>query len=307
MYKNKLTIVFASLLTLLAPLNSWASTQDLTTQTILAPPPELLADPLQEAQGAFNNCVKNPLACAQNPQDILSSLNGVPQQVTSKINSYFNQQVANLQQAAMGSLSGILKNSGLSNIAATFGLGGLFGGSNSPITSSEIQANSPQSITKVAAQSIANEAALNYLNARNASNGGEYRVGTAAMAATQGSQAIAQSVVGADGLNQNNAIAAISTQNVKESSDEANSDKDSSLDAIQGTNKILSKIASQNDLIVGALNDQKVLEAQSLKQAAITQQTLDNQQRREDSEIERYRAQVERTTDYIQNMFSGKQ
>jgi hypothetical protein len=307
--RSKLFSIAAIIIATIAPIKAWASTQNTSTlpQIQIDPlPKEAIEDPLKEAQSSFKICLKNPLNCAQNPSDLLSSLDGVPQQITNQINSYFNQQLSNLQNAALGSLSGILKNSGIGNIASSLGLGGIFGGGSTPITSSDIQASGNQSLAKVAAQSIANEAATNYLNTLKASQGGSYRIGTATIATTQGSEAIAQSIVGTSGLNQNNAVAAISSNNVKESTSVANSDKDSSLDAIQGTNQILSKIASQNDLIVGTLNDQKVIAAQNLKQAAVTQKTLDNQQLREDMEVERYTYQVERTTDYIQGMFGGK-
>jgi hypothetical protein len=234
-------------------------------------------------QAQVKACNDNPIACAQNPQQALASLSAMQTLATNGANQFFNQQVAALQAGAIKQVTDwanpILKNA-LSGVAGWFG-----GGSKSP-NNKAISANNSTNTAAVATQALANDAATQIIAAQNAANG-NYQFGTADTATNQASQAIAASVVGSNGIQQINAVAAASTQNVNDADGEANTQNDSSLDAIASSNRILAKIVSQNDLLLGAANDRKIIEAQNLRQNATIQQAIAYQNKLRDLELER--------------------
>jgi hypothetical protein len=239
-------------------------------------------DAVSAGQAQIKACTDNPIACAQNPQQALASLSAMQTLATDGANRFFNQQVAAWQAAAIKQVTDwanpILKNA-LSGVAGWFG-----GGSKSP-NNNAIAANNSNNTTSIAARSLANDAAAQIIAAQNAANG-NYQFGTADTATNQASQAIAASVVGSNGIQQINAVAAASTQNVNDADGEANTQNDSSLDAIASSNRILAKIVSQNDLLLGAANDRKIIEAQNLRQNATIQQAITYQNKLRDLELE---------------------
>ncbi|PSB56148.1 hypothetical protein, partial [Chamaesiphon polymorphus] len=240
-------------------------------------------DAASAGQAQIKACTDNPIACAQNPQQALASLNAMQTLATDGANRFFNQQVAAWQSAAIKQVTDwanpILQKA-LSGVAGWFG-----GGSTSP-SNKAISANNSTNTTAVATQALANDAAAKIIATQNAANG-NYQFGAVDAATNQASQAIAASVVGSNGIQQINAVAAASTQNVNDADSQANTQNDSSLDAIASSNRILAKIVSQNDLLLGAANDRKIIEAQNLRQNATIQQAIAYQNKLRDLELER--------------------
>jgi hypothetical protein len=270
----------------------------------------------------FNSCIQNPKGCAPLSQGLANFdesvekckldlsycvnnseaiLTGVKNQFVDAGNQFIDAKKAEYTQVAMDKAkqwgTNLLNDMGLGSLAGMFGLGD----NPKPPTIQEINAKNPSNTSSIATQAGNVAAVENYINA-NKIGTSEYRSDIGHNTITKTSEIIANSETSARGIANNSQVVAISSQNVTTASNIANKDVDSSLDAISNTNKILTTIAAQNDLIVGGAMDAKLLQAQNLKQSVALQRTLQREQDLEERQAARYKNLAERTNGYISGM-----
>jgi hypothetical protein len=222
------------------------------------------------------NNIADPMACVSGAKGVLGSIGG---------------SFGNLGSTALDSLTssvtGML-NSGLANLATQFpSLAGLFGGSSAPPTSQEVAKTNDEDVQKIAASVLAVKSKATGDILQRARDTGEYTPGVANEMIQRGSKAIAASMTGKAALqaNQQNRDAAMA--DVKAASDIAETDYNSSLDALAGTNKSLAVLSRGQERINSALIELKTTQGQLLEQTTLVRDTINQANIRNDTAIQK--------------------
>jgi hypothetical protein len=222
------------------------------------------------------NNISDPMACVSGAKGILGSIGG-------SFGTLGNTALDSLTSSVTGML-----NRGLADLATQFPfLAGLFGGSSAPPTSQDIAKTNTEDVQKIAASVLAVKGKAIGDVLQHAQDTGEYTPGVANEMIQQGSKAIAASMTGKAALQANQQNINAAAADVKTTTSIAETNYDSSLDALAGANKSLAALARGQERINSALIESKTTQGQLLEQTTLVRDTINQANIRNDAAIQR--------------------